>query len=440
MFQNLFKTRNNAFRYFDKIDRRRFDGGASAGAMALAAGISATAGLASAAIGSGVGSNGRRRSQRRAYLYNQALMQEQNQMNIENWQRENEYNLPTNVVQRLKDAGINPALYLNQNGANAGNAGSVASSQPGSMSAMPYEFNMPDLGDSIARGIKMAQDMSVFDEELKSRQLANEAKALENQYKDAFNKSEIPAMIAENALSEFNSKTQLNLQSLKEITEDDAGKPIGYHDFDGKYHAFNMFEKRVAEDMYTKMYDFQDYMFGRTAQNQAIAQSIDDIQQRGEALKLANDSTRENIKNARELTDAQKGYLSAHAAYLNAQQRSIDYELEQLKSSEENGVNVDIRMKKLQEKQQKLMNEAQEIQNEIDSRFGATSAVMKNILQPLLVAVGTGAGAFFGFAKMTRAAKTAGALNSAASGIRNVQRNPYVQPQTSMPFNQFAYP
>lgn len=45
---------------------------------------------------------------------NIGLAQMQNQYNIEQWMRENRYNLPQNQVERLKAAGINPALaYAN---------------------------------------------------------------------------------------------------------------------------------------------------------------------------------------------------------------------------------------------------------------------------------------------------------------------------------------
>lgn len=38
------------------------------------------------------------------------LQREQNEWNLAQWQRENEYNLPVNQMKRLKDAGINPNL------------------------------------------------------------------------------------------------------------------------------------------------------------------------------------------------------------------------------------------------------------------------------------------------------------------------------------------
>lgn len=54
------------------------------------------------------------RSQQDANDTNIALARQQNQYNLDQWMRENQYNLPRNQVERLKAAGINPALaYAN---------------------------------------------------------------------------------------------------------------------------------------------------------------------------------------------------------------------------------------------------------------------------------------------------------------------------------------
>lgn len=53
-------------------------------------------------------------SQENANDTNIALAREQNRSNLDQWMRENQYNLPANQVERLKSAGINPALaYAN---------------------------------------------------------------------------------------------------------------------------------------------------------------------------------------------------------------------------------------------------------------------------------------------------------------------------------------
>ncbi|MBR1798298.1 MAG: hypothetical protein IJ761_00150 [Bacteroidales bacterium] len=60
-------------------------------------------------------------SQERTNRQNQLLAQQQNQWNIDQWNRANAYNTPTAQMARLKAAGINPALaYANGNVQNLG--------------------------------------------------------------------------------------------------------------------------------------------------------------------------------------------------------------------------------------------------------------------------------------------------------------------------------
>lgn len=56
---------------------------------------------------------------------NKSLLRERNQMAIDQWKRENEYNLPKNQVERLLAAGLNPALMY-ENGA----SGLVSATSP----------------------------------------------------------------------------------------------------------------------------------------------------------------------------------------------------------------------------------------------------------------------------------------------------------------------
>ena len=64
--------------------------------------------------GSVLGSTLAARSQKKANEKNLELARLQNQWNIEQWQRENDYNTPRNQMARLRDAGVNPNLaYAN---------------------------------------------------------------------------------------------------------------------------------------------------------------------------------------------------------------------------------------------------------------------------------------------------------------------------------------
>lgn len=65
------------------------------------------------------------------YRNTKKLMKYQNQMNIENWKMENQYNSPLAQVARLREAGLNPSLVYTGGTDNVG--GTVGSSSPASM-------------------------------------------------------------------------------------------------------------------------------------------------------------------------------------------------------------------------------------------------------------------------------------------------------------------
>lgn len=65
----------------------------------------------SGAVLNGIGS---RREMQRAREYSKQLMDYQNQMNIDNWNLQNEYNSPKAQMQRYIDAGLNPNLIYSK--------------------------------------------------------------------------------------------------------------------------------------------------------------------------------------------------------------------------------------------------------------------------------------------------------------------------------------
>ena len=69
--------------------------------------------------------------------YNQMLARQQNQWNLEQWNRENAYNSPLAQMYRLRQAGLNPDLMYGQgNAAGSPEMTSGAPSEPQDMSAM----------------------------------------------------------------------------------------------------------------------------------------------------------------------------------------------------------------------------------------------------------------------------------------------------------------
>lgn len=72
--------------------------------------------------------------------YNLMLARQQNQWNLEQWQRQNDYNSPTSQMARLRQAGLNPDLMYGQgttgNSVSSPAMTSGAPSEPNDMSAM----------------------------------------------------------------------------------------------------------------------------------------------------------------------------------------------------------------------------------------------------------------------------------------------------------------
>lgn len=84
---------------------------AAAGSNAgRAAAIQAAASAAAPAIGSVFGLIGAKKRMKLQNKYNMQLAAYQNDLNLAQWERENEYNSPINQMARLKEAGINPRL------------------------------------------------------------------------------------------------------------------------------------------------------------------------------------------------------------------------------------------------------------------------------------------------------------------------------------------
>lgn len=85
--------------------------------------------------------------------YNLQLAQLQNAWNIEQWERENEYNSPVNQMKRLKAAGINPNLAYSNGVSN------ISAASPSMTSGSPSSpMDMSPLGQraTLGQAIQMA--------------------------------------------------------------------------------------------------------------------------------------------------------------------------------------------------------------------------------------------------------------------------------------------
>lgn len=125
---------------------------------------------------------------------NMALAKYQNEFNVGFWNRQNEYNTPSAQIQRLKDAGLNPALAYNLS--DTGNAGTppnaVAPSIDFSGSGKAALFpKIEGLSGIMQNVLGLIQQM----EDVKGKSLQNKILDIESRYSDSlFNYRSLKAM------------------------------------------------------------------------------------------------------------------------------------------------------------------------------------------------------------------------------------------------------
>lgn len=113
--------------------------------MPIPAIIGAAATLGAGAISAGSG----KRSQRRAYNYNKSLMDYQNEINLQNWHLQNQYNSPSAQMARYQSAGINPNVVAGDIGGSVGVSGDVGGVSPAGVSPSDFAYGRP-IADALA--------------------------------------------------------------------------------------------------------------------------------------------------------------------------------------------------------------------------------------------------------------------------------------------------
>lgn len=118
--------------------------------------------------------------------HNEAMLNKQIQQEWDMWNAQNEYNTLSAQMQRAEDAGVNPYQALGM--MNSGNASSMSSpsAQPAAVPQMQGATMMPaDMsGLSGLRGIASRfVELMQAKEDIKGKQLENQGKEIENNYK-----------------------------------------------------------------------------------------------------------------------------------------------------------------------------------------------------------------------------------------------------------------
>lgn len=109
-----------------------------------------------AIAGSGINAIAQGKINKRTMRYNTKMYKLQRQHALEDWAMQNEYNHPTSVMSRLREAGLNPHLVYGE-GANMPSV-NVRSSEVGSWNPKAAEWN---IGEAAVEGIHAYQNWEV---------------------------------------------------------------------------------------------------------------------------------------------------------------------------------------------------------------------------------------------------------------------------------------
>lgn len=136
------------------------DNGLQAAIAGIANGVAQVAGQA-------IATQEDKHAQRRAFDYNMQMAKYQNEVNLENWTRQNEYNSPSAQMERLKAAGLNPNLVYG--GGSAQTAASAIHAMPGAtMQAYQGNWRVADALSSALDGAFKAMAIKKQAQEVKN--------------------------------------------------------------------------------------------------------------------------------------------------------------------------------------------------------------------------------------------------------------------------------
>lgn len=200
---------------------------------------------------------------KRQQAWSEKMAAQQNQWNIEQWQRENEYNAPVNQMARYEAAGINPYNAVTSGQIGSGTASPLQSATPNNVSAPSFAeaFRNPmsdfysgisssldnalkvlsvDKGKEDVRGAKGLADKNVAEGIKAQNDLVNEPSrvaAQANLYQSQFHefaynsqyyalKSQgIPEIVA-NELAQMRSETQIMQLNAEALGYDNISKSV----------------------------------------------------------------------------------------------------------------------------------------------------------------------------------------------------------------------
>lgn len=103
--------------------------------------------------------------------WNKHMAELANRWSIEQWNRENAFNLPANVMARLRDGGVNPDLFYGNSGQNLSaaspNVTPSAASEPTDVSALGSKATVGDITNNVVSQALMSAQVRKLDADTK---------------------------------------------------------------------------------------------------------------------------------------------------------------------------------------------------------------------------------------------------------------------------------
>lgn len=194
-------------------------------------------------------------------------LQQQRDWQLEDWDRQNDYNSPQSVMSRMAAAGLNPDLLVGGNNSDA---------------------RMPDRGSAPAANAAPAMDVSMFNQAIQSR------------LNERLTESQI-------SLNEANARTMLANAGLGDEAED--GLSVRRFKSDEKQREFENGLQKVLADSKIKVDD---------ATVQKLSTEVLKIAEETKYQKLVNETYMERFKSEMDMLVSQKKLNAAKAAQLYA--------------------------------------------------------------------------------------------------------------------------
>ena len=175
--------------------------------------------------------------------YQQQQMQLQNQLNIDQWNRENQYNSPTAQMQRLSAAGLNPNLVY-------GNGATTLSASSPKLEAA--QKKAPDLGQYAVMAVNAMlkqKELDIREKEVDSKVNLNASQANWNKVRSDLD--DLKLALEEVTFNNSVAKSDLTLQKLRETIDNLNASTRNYESMIGlnAYRAENLESQTKLNDV-----------------------------------------------------------------------------------------------------------------------------------------------------------------------------------------------